>query len=225
LTALVAEASLLREHVDRMPEEARRPAELLIQDVTRLRKLVEELMEISRFDAGRETVQAEPVDIEALVGAVLRARGWDGLVRVEGDGPTLTTDRRRLERIVTNLVGNALDHGGDGVKVRMGIGTGRAYLEVVDSGPGIAAEHLPHLFERFYKADPARAGGGSGLGLAIGRENAKLLGGDIEVRSEAGIGTAFRLVLPVTEPLPGGEGGVSPRDDPEVPETQRGGVR
>jgi two-component system sensor histidine kinase MtrB len=216
LTALVGEASLLREHLDRMPEESRRPAELLIQDVNRLRKLVDELMEVSRFDAGRETVQAEPVDVGALIEAVVRARGWDDRVRVEGNGSVLSTDRRRLERIVANLIGNAVEHAGAGVRVLFATGGRRAYVEVIDSGPGIASDHLPHLFERFYKADPARSRGGSGLGLAIAMENARLLGGDIEVRSELGVGTAFRLVLPVTEPLPVGEGDVAAPADHEA---------
>jgi two-component system sensor histidine kinase MtrB len=215
LTALVGEASILREHLDRMPEESRRPAELLIQDVNRLRKLVDELMEISRFDAGRETVLAEPVDVGALIEAVVRARGWDGRVSVQGDGSSLTTDRRRLERILANLIGNAVEHAGAGVRVRVGSGNDRAYIEVIDSGSGIPSDHLPHLFERFYKADPARSSGGSGLGLAIAMENARLLGGDIEVRSELGIGTAFRLVLPVTESLRAGEPGVSTPADHE----------
>jgi two-component system sensor histidine kinase MtrB len=225
LTALVAEASLLREHLGQMPEESRRPAELLIQDVNRLRKLVDELMEISRFDAGRESVLAEPVDVGALIGAILRARGWDGRVRVESDGTLLSTDRRRLERIVANLVGNAVEHAGAEVRVRFGTGGQRAYVEVVDSGPGVASEHLPHLFERFYKADPARSRGGSGLGLAIAMENARLLGGEIEVRSELGVGTAFRLVLPVTEPLQPGERGVAPPADHEGSDPQQGGLK
>jgi two-component system sensor histidine kinase MtrB len=218
LTALVGEASLLREHVDRMPVEARRPAELLIQDVTRLRRLVDELMEISRFDAGRETVQAEPVEVLPLVGAILRARGWDGRVAVDGDGLVLSTDRRRLERIVANLVGNALEHGGRHVRVRVGREVGGAFVEVNDTGPGIPGEHLPHLFERFYKADPSRSGTGSGLGLAIAMENARLLGGDIEVRSELGMGSQFRLVLPVTEPLRTGEPLVAGETDHEAQE-------
>jgi two-component system sensor histidine kinase MtrB len=216
LTALVGEASLLREHLDRMPEESRRPAELLIQDVTRLRKLVEELMEISRFDAGRETLQPQTVEVGPLVEAVLRARGWEGRVRVDGDGAVLATDPRRLERIVANLVGNALEHGGVDVRVRVSTAGRRLSIEVTDAGPGIAPEHLLHLFERFYKADPARSGGGSGLGLAIALENARLLGGDIEVRSEVGTGTSFQLILPVTEPLPGGEDRVSAPADHEA---------
>jgi signal transduction histidine kinase len=215
LTALVGEASLLREHLDRMPEESRRPAELLIQDVNRLRKLVDELMEISRFDAGRETVLAEPVDVRALIEAVVRARGWDGRVDVAGDGSNLSTDRRRLERILANLIGNAVEHAGTGVRVRVGSGNDRTYVEVIDAGPGIPSDHLPHLFERFYKADPARSRGGSGLGLAIAMENARLLGGDIEVRSELGVGTSFRLVLPVTESLRAREPGVAAPTDHE----------
>ncbi len=82
-------------------------------------------------------------------------------------------------------------------------------MEVADRGPGIAREDLPHLFERFYKADPARTGRGTGLGLAIALENARLLGGDVEVWSETGVGARFTLRLPVTEPLRHGESGVA----------------
>ena len=190
LTGLVGEASLLAQHVGEMPPETRRPAELLISDVGRLRLLVEELMEISRLDAGAESVQAESVDLAALTRALLRSRGWDERVRLGGDA-VVTSDPRRLERILANLVGNALEHGGNGVDVRIGDG----FVEVADHGPGIAPEHLPHLFERFYKADPARSGRGSGLGLAIAQENARLLGGTIEVESEPGEGTRFTLQL------------------------------
>jgi two-component system sensor histidine kinase MtrB len=195
LTALVGEASLLREHLDRMPDQTRRPAELLIEDVGRLRRLVEDLMEISRLDAGAEAVQPEAVDLAAAVAAVVRARGWDGRVRLDAEKTIVTTDPRRLERIVANLVGNGLEHGGDEVAVRVGRDGEHAFVEVADQGPGIPAEHLPHLFERFYKADPARSSPGSGLGLAIAQENARLLGGTIEVHSEPGKGTRFALRL------------------------------
>jgi signal transduction histidine kinase len=195
LTALVGEASLLREHLDRMPDQSRRPAELLIEDVGRLRRLVEDLMEISRLDAGAESVQPEAVDLSAAVAGVMRARGWDGRVRLDAEKTIVTTDPRRLERIVANLVGNALEHGGDEAAVRVGRDGEHAFVEVADQGPGIPPEHLPHLFERFYKADPSRSGPGSGLGLAIAQENARLLGGEIAVRSEPGKGTRFTLRL------------------------------
>ena len=191
LTALMGEASLLADHLESMPPESRRPAELLIADVGRLRRLVEDLMEISRFDAGAESVHAEEVDVAALVRAAVRARGWEGRVRIEGDGLRVTSDPRRLERIVANLVDNALEHGGSSVSVRVGEGK----IEVADDGPGIAPEHLPHVFERFYKADASRSGGGTGLGLAIARENAILLGSELAVASEPGQGSRFTLRL------------------------------
>jgi two-component system sensor histidine kinase MtrB len=196
LTALLGEASLLAEHLDRMPHESRRPAELLIADVGRLRRLVEELMEISRFDAGVENVHAEEVDVAALVAGTVRARGWEKRVRVDADGGLkLSSDPRRLERIVGNLIGNALEHGASEVSVRLAQVDGEAVVEVADDGPGIAPEHLPHLFERFYKADAARTGEGTGLGLAIAQENARLLGGEIRVESELGSGSRFTLRL------------------------------
>ena len=181
----MGEASLLADHLDRMPPESRRPAELLIADVARLRRLVEDLMEISRFDAGAESVHAEEVDVAALVRATVRARGWDDRVRLEGDGLRVTSDPRRLERIVANLVDNALEHGGS---TRSPFASARRTIEVADDGPGIAPEHLPHVFERFYKADVSRSGGGTGLGLAIARENALLLGGGAGGRQRAGRG-------------------------------------
>jgi len=191
LTGLVGEASLLSQHLDRMPPESRRPAELLISDVGRLRRLVEELMEISRLAAGAESVHEEPVDLASVTRTIVEARGWDRRVRLDSEEALVTTDTRRYERIVSNLVGNALDHGSQSVEVRVRPNGNGALVEVADDGPGIAPEHLPHVFERFYKADPSRAGEGSGLGLAIAQENARLLGGEIEVESELGKGTRF----------------------------------
>jgi signal transduction histidine kinase len=205
LTAIVNEASLLGDHIEHMPAEARRPAQLLVEDVKRLRDLVEDLMEISRLDAGTQPVRPERVDLGSLVTAAVRSRGWQDRVGLEASGVMLKTDPRRAERIVGNLIGNALEHGGREVTVRVGGDGVGAFVEVADRGSGIRPEDLPHLFERFYKADAARAGRGTGLGLAIALENAHLLGGDIEVWSEAGIGARFTLRLPVTEPLRGGE--------------------
>ena len=205
LTAVVNEASLLAEHLERMPPETRRPAELLVEDVKRLRDLVEDLLEISRLDAGTQPLRMEQVDLGSLVEAAVRARGWRERIRLDAAQVVLATDPRRVERIVANLVANALEHGGRDVSVRVGADGLGAFVEVADGGPGIAREDLPHLFERFYKADPARTGRGTGLGLAIARENARLLGGDVDAWSETGAGARFTLRLPVTEPLPGGE--------------------
>jgi signal transduction histidine kinase len=213
LAALVAEASLLSEQGGQLPAPARRPVELLVADVRRLRTLVDELMEISRLDAGTEPVQHRRVDVASIASALIGARGWQDKVAVRGGPLHLITDPRRVERILANLIGNALEHSGRGVEVRTGTAdavgpTGTAdpggWVEIADAGPGIPAEHLPHIFDRFYKADTARTSAGSGLGLAIALENARLLGGTISVTSDVRLGSVFRLTLP----------GVSQGDDP-----------
>ncbi|PWU22858.1 MAG: two-component sensor histidine kinase, partial [Candidatus Rokuibacteriota bacterium] len=213
LTALVGEASLLGEHLDAMPPEPRRPAELLIADIGRLRRLVDDLMEISRLDAGRESVHSEPIDLATLVAAAGRSRGWEPRVRLELEEVLTASDPRRLERVVVNLVDNALEHGGHEVVLRVRRDGAGSLIEVEDDGPGIAPEHLAHVFERFYKADASRSGRGSGLGLAIAQENARLLGGEIDVWSEPGRGARFTLHLPpsvpVAEPLRSGDVGVA----------------
>jgi signal transduction histidine kinase len=220
LTALVAEASILAEQLGQMPPESRRPAELLVGDVRRLADLVEDLMEISRLDAGQARLRDEDIDLSSLVKAVVRSRRWDGRVSVDGDDVLLTSDGRRLERIVANLIGNALEHGGRDVGVRVGRDGLGAFVEVTDQGAGIRREDLPHVFDRFYKTDPSRATPGSGLGLAIALENARLLGGDIDVWSEVGTGTRFTLRLPVTKPLQGRGGDVSRPSDDGVRQSQ-----
>jgi signal transduction histidine kinase len=214
VTALVGEASLLRAQLDRMPPGAKRPAQLLVDDISRLRRLVEELLEISRIDAGREDVRMEPVDLGSLAAGLLRSRGWDTRVSLDAEHGVVVTDPRRVERILSNLIENALAHGGRDVAVTIGRHETDAFVEVRDRGPGIAPEHLTHVFERFYKTDPARAGGGSGLGLAIALENARLLGGGIDGWSEIGTGSRFTLRLPVAKPLQGGtDADAGGRDD------------
>ncbi|MFE9692963.1 ATP-binding protein [Micromonospora sp. NPDC005806] len=196
VTALVAAASLLADQLDTLPADSRRAAELLVTDVVRLRRLVEELMEISRLDAGREAVSVRPVDVVALLRGIAEARGWADRVTVAGAAPPTGIDPRRLERVLANLMSNAVEHSGGEVRAEVRH-TGKSLIvEVIDQGAGIPAEHLPHLFDRFYKVDPSRTGAGSGLGLAIALENARLLGGRLEVRSEVGRGTCFRLELP-----------------------------
>jgi two-component system sensor histidine kinase MtrB len=213
VTALAGEAALLAAHIERMPQEAKRPAELLVEDVRRLRDLVEELMEISRLDAGGEDVRVEPIDLSWLVSGILRSRAWETEVSLDAESIVVETDPRRVERIVSNLVENALTHGGHEVAVRIGREDADAVVEVSDHGAGIAPAQLPHMFERFTKADPAREGAGSGLGLAIALENARLLGGGIDASSELGAGSRFTLTLPVAQPLRGSTDAVASESD------------
>ncbi|MFJ6168169.1 ATP-binding protein [Micromonospora orduensis] len=203
VTALVAAASLLGEHLDRLPDDARPAARLLVGDVVRLRRLVEDLMEISRLDAGQERPRIEPVNAPALLRGIVAARGWTWRVQVSGDPVTVRTDARRLERVLANLVANAVEHGGGAITATVTGAGPLVVFEVTDEGPGIPAEHLPRVFDRFHKVDPSRSAPGSGLGLAIAREHATLLGGALSVRSAPGAGARFRLELPAGGPQVG----------------------
>jgi signal transduction histidine kinase len=196
VAALVSEAAVLEEHLDGIPPEARRAAELLVGDVARLRALIEDLTALASLDAGREEVRLEPFDLGALIDGTVRSRGWEGRITVGSESVDVRTDRSRVDRIVANLISNALEHGGKEVTVRAGRDVEGPFVEVADAGPGISPEHLPHVFDRFYRVDAARAGPGSGLGLAIARENARSLGGDVEVQSEHGAGSRFTFHLP-----------------------------
>jgi two-component system sensor histidine kinase MtrB len=226
LTALITEAQLLAEHAEQMPPEARRLAGMLVSDVARMRRLTEDLLEISRLDAGGERTETSMVNIGVAVGSMLRQHGWADAVALDATDVVLRTDRRRLERIVSNLVGNAVTHGGDGVRVRIAQDGGWAVVEVSDRGPGIDPEFLPRAFDRFSKADRSRSGSGTGLGLAIAQENARLLGGDVTVVSRPGEGAVFTLRLPVAEPLRDGEAAVADNaDDGDTLTLQRGEPR
>ncbi len=220
LSALVAEASIVREHLDALPPESRRAGELLIADVGRLRTLVDELMELSRFDARAERIALEPVDLGRLVRSVTEARLPTATVHLPADRLILETDPRRLERILGNLLDNAREHApGSPVEVTLTVADGGIALAVADRGPGVPPDQLAHLFERFYKADPSRHGGSSGLGLAIAAEHATLLGGTIGATDRPGGGLRIELRLPVTEPLPAGDETAMGGSDAGTPET------
>ncbi len=208
LTALVAEASLIETGTDGMTPDARRAAELLVADVRRLRTLVDELMEISRFDADAERPVLEPLDLRRLVSAIVAARLPAAAIALPADAVMVESDPRRLDRILGNLLDNARDHAPDGpVEVSLTRTAEGAVIVVADRGPGVPREALPHVFDRFYKADPSRRGGSSGLGLAIAAEHAALLGATLRARARPGGGLIFALTLPVTERLPARDDG------------------
>ena len=202
LAGMAATAGLLEEELDVLPPTARRPAELLVDDVHRLQGLVLELLELARFDAGHETVELEPLSVRDALAAAGHA--WDDRVQVAVSvrgAPWVLADRSRFRRVVGNLVANALQHGqGREVEVRAEAVDGKVRIDVLDRGPGIAPDDLPRLFERFFKSDASRAAGGSGLGLAIARENVLLQGGSIEAANRDGGGARFTIVLPEAPP-------------------------
>jgi two-component system sensor histidine kinase MtrB len=206
LGALVAEASILREHLDALPAGSRRAGELLVADVGRLRTLVDDLMEVSRFDAHAERTSLETVELGRLVRTVAAARLPEASLDLPGDPIVVETDPRRLERILGNLLDNAREHAaGTPVAVALTAEPGAVVLAVADRGPGVPPDRLDRIFERFYKADPSRHGGSSGLGLAIAAEHAALLGAQLSATNRPDGGLRIELRLPVTGSLPPGD--------------------
>nr|WP_223290960.1 HAMP domain-containing sensor histidine kinase [Streptomyces avicenniae] len=202
MTAITAMTEVLEEEIDSLDPMIAPAVQLVVSETRRLNDLVENLMEVTRFDAGTARMVLDAVDIADQVTACIDARAW--LDAVELDAPRhviASLDPRRLDVILANLIGNALKHGGSPVRVSLREETGPAGPEVVirvaDHGPGIPAEVLPHVFDRFYKASASRPrSDGSGLGLSIALENAHLHGGDITARNLPGGGAEFTLRLP-----------------------------
>ena len=194
----------LREHHD---ESAYREIiGSMLEEADRLGHLVESLLTLSRADAGQVPLARERVDLAALAREVVSHLGVlaeekHQSLSVEAPAPVHATgDRLVLRQAVINLVDNAIKYSPEGGQVRLVI-RGRpegATLEVIDSGPGIAAEHRAHIFDRFYRVDKARsrALGGTGLGLAIARWAAEAHGGRIELRSAEDTGSTFRIIVP-----------------------------
>lgn len=206
LTALVNEAAMLEGRLDELPDTDRRIGRMLVDDVERLRTLVEDLLEVSRLDSAPDSPELSDVDLPRFLEAVIADRHPVARLSVSGPIGRISTDRRSLERIVGNLLDNARNHAPEAeVVVTARMAAGNLQIEVADDGPGIGVEHLHLLFDRFYKTDPSRQGG-TGLGLAIARQHARRLGGDLTARPGTPRGLVFDLSLPVTESLHSGDG-------------------
>jgi len=169
-------------------------------ETVRMGSLVEDLLALARLDQGQE-LTLEPVDLAALARDAVSdvtAVVSDRTVTVDAAGPVVVTgDDRRLRQVVTNLVTNALAHTTGAVRLRVATERGRAVLEVADDGPGMAPEVAERVFERFYRADPARSRdqGGSGLGLAIVAAVVAAHEGTVTVTSDPASGSTFRVEL------------------------------
>jgi two-component system sensor histidine kinase MtrB len=214
LAALVAEASILRDDLDSLPAGTRRAGELLIGDVARLRTLVDDLMEVSRFDAEAEHFASQSVDLVRVVETVVANRLPEAQLTLPSGPVTLETDPRRLERIIGNLLDNAREHApGSPVEVSLVAADEELTIAIEDRGPGVEPDRLDRIFERFYKADPSRHGGSSGLGLAIAAEHATLLGGELRASNRPGGGLRMELRLPVTGSLRAGDPSATGRVD------------
>ncbi|MGC0316356.1 MtrAB system histidine kinase MtrB [Kitasatospora acidiphila] len=230
LTTVRMAADLIYDSREDLDPMAARSAELLQGQLDRFESLLADLLEISRFDAGAAILDAEPVDLRDIVNRVVEAA--DPLARMKGsavvlrdaDKPVVAeVDQRRIERILRNLVVNALEHGeGRDVVIRLGSAEGAVAVGVRDYGIGLKPGEASRVFHRFWRADPSRVRttGGTGLGLSIAVEDAHLHGGWLQAWGEPGGGSHFRLTLPRTR---GGEIGRAPfRLEPEDSRHNRG---
>jgi two-component system sensor histidine kinase MtrB len=207
LTTVRMAADLLFTSRDEMDPLMSRSAELLNAELDRFEELLTDLLEISRFDAGFANLDAEPTNLVPVVGRVVeRLRslaeraGVDIEVHVPDEPVIAEIDPRRAERILRNLVGNAVEHGeGRPVIVTLGVDDSAVAITVRDHGIGLRPGEEKLVFNRFWRADPSRARqtGGTGLGLSISLEDARLHGGWLEAWGAPGQGAQFRLVLPV----------------------------
>ncbi|GHE78175.1 two-component sensor histidine kinase [Streptomyces spiralis] len=205
LAAMTAVTDVLDERSSRLDDVTGEAVRLVSEETSRLARLVDDLMEISRFDAGAAELALDDIDVAESVRRTLASRGWPDQVTTElPDGPLRArVDPRRLDVVVANLVGNALRHGAPPVTLRLTAGSAQlpedewVVITVTDRGPGVPQAALPHIFERFYKASAARTRSeSSGLGLAITAENIRLHGGRIRAADRPGGGAVFTVELP-----------------------------
>jgi heavy metal sensor kinase len=207
--------TMLASQIDVALERERTPADYeellrsLREDAARMTQLVSELLTLARADAGQQLLTREDLDLGDLASSVVQSMqplaAQRGVELTEQLQPNafVSGDQTRLTQLLINLVDNALRYTPSGGRVSVVVTEqdGWVNLRVADTGVGIAAEHVPHLFERFYRADPARArsDGGAGLGLAIAQWITHAHGGQISVDSELGRGTTFSVRLPLAQ--------------------------
>jgi two-component system OmpR family sensor kinase len=211
ITSIQGFAQAILDETAKGPQERKRAAQVIYDESERLKRLVEDLLDLARIDAGQVVFDRRPIDLVALLNAVierLSVRAIEHEVRIENRipvFPTLIGDGDRLAQIFTNLIDNAIKNTskGDAVTLWGEIEAGWISIHVDDVGPGIPADELSRIFERFYQVDKARAGGmdrGVGLGLAISREIVRAHGGRIVAQSIVGQGSRFTVQLPIGQP-------------------------
>lgn len=208
LTTIRMAAELLYAGRAGFAPELSRSAELLNAELDRFEGLLAELLEISRYDAGVASLEAERVDVIGIVeravqaSEVLARRHQVELRTLSDNRPVLAeVDARRVERILRNLIGNALDHAeGKPVEITIGYDENTVAISVRDYGVGLRPGEAALVFNRFWRGDPSRSRltGGTGLGLAISLEDARLHNGWLQAWGERGKGSVFRLTLPRT---------------------------
>ncbi|HOW84843.1 MAG TPA: ATP-binding protein [Candidatus Aminicenantes bacterium] len=209
LAVLQAESSLALEKT-RDPEEYRRSLELVSQEVAYMSEIVGKLLVLARSDSGCEPLNVQDVDLAGLLAEL--GQDLEALAQEKGlrlglgplDGPTVRGDRVKLRQLFMNILDNAIRYTPAGGEVALSVSRQdeQAVVAVRDTGAGIPEDHLPFIFDRFYRVDKVRTNGegGTGLGLAIATSIARMHGGSIEVESRVGEGTTFLVRLPLAGP-------------------------
>jgi signal transduction histidine kinase len=211
LTSIQGFAQAILDDTASTPEARRQAAQIIYDESARMHRMALDLLDLARLEAGTADLEMSAVDMGVLLQGVVdkftpqaQKAGVTLRLDIQQDLPTVTGDGDRLAQVFTNLVDNALKFTpADGEIVLFARKTGREVdMSVADTGSGVGSEALPRLFDRFYQADPSRAGGerhGAGLGLAIVKEIVEAHGGKIGVRSQVGHGTTFTIHLPLTK--------------------------
>ncbi|MCB1215007.1 MAG: PAS domain-containing protein [Deltaproteobacteria bacterium] len=207
LTSIRGYAETLLSSALERPETARRFVQKIHHHAQSLQKLIEELLDLSRLDAGRIQLKKEKIDLSELAQNCLKdfQEAFEAKkisLKSTPSPPLLVLGESSLiKQILFNLLQNALQYTPEGGEVELILKTeeGQALFEVKDNGIGISTKDLPHIFERFWRADKARSrdSGGTGLGLAIVKHLTQALGGELEVTSELGKGSTFSVSLPL----------------------------
>jgi signal transduction histidine kinase len=209
LAAVRAMLEAIEDGVVDDPQTIARYHRTMLAEVDRLSRLIDDLFELTRIEAGALTPARQRIDLADLLGETVEAMqaeaGRAGVTlaaHLDPELPPIEADPQMIHRVVLNLLTNALRHtpcGGRVLVSAYSVGASVA-VEVADTGEGIGPEHLPHVFERFYRGDRSRsrAGGGTGLGLAIARGLVEMHGGTIGVESTLNEGSTFRFTLPVS---------------------------
>jgi signal transduction histidine kinase len=209
LTSVQGFAQALLDGTANSEETRHHAAQVIYDESARMHRMVLDLLDLARLDAGTADITMSPVNMPALLNAIRekfapqsQKAGVDVKVDIAASLPNLTADGDRLAQVFTNLVDNALKFTPSGgvISLRVSAVNGEMLVSISDTGAGIPAESQAHIFDRFYQADPSRRGGakhGAGLGLAIVHEIVQAHGGRIGVRSRLGEGTTFDVFLPL----------------------------
>lgn len=207
IASIRSSAETLRMAMDNDPKAAREFLEMIERNGQRLGELVNDLLDLSKIEAKDFRPRAVPVDLPPLYKKIISVFSDRAKIRrlkinteIPTPAPVPIGDSHAVERVLTNLLDNALKYASEGTTITLRVeAQGKTVLlQVIDGGPGIEAKHLPRLFERFYRVDPGRSRdmGGTGLGLSIVKHLVEVMGGEVRVTSEPGKGSTFSVTLP-----------------------------